>query len=172
MRLLVCAIAATIAAPAYAAVVETTANGLAIEEHVHVAATPDRVYAALIHPEKWWNPEHTFSHDAKNLSLDAKAGGCLCETLPNGGSVQHLTVAFAAPGKTLRFRGAMGPFQGEGVDGALTFSLTPKDGGTDLALAANWGGYFRGGFDRIAAPADGMLTDLVTRVKQYAETAK
>lgn len=157
---------------ASAAVIETTANGLAVEERVHVAATPDRVYAALIHPEKWWNSQHTFSQDAKNLSLDARAGGCLCETLPNGGSVQHLTVAFAAPGNMLRFRGAMGPFQGEGVDSALTFTLKAKDGGTDLTLDGNWGGYFHGGFDKIAAPADGMLTDLVTRLKQYAEAAK
>lgn len=175
MRILV--LASTLAAlcsawPVHAAVVETTTNGLAIEEKVHIAASPDKVYVALTHPEKWWNPEHTFSHDAKNLSLDPKAGGCLCETLPNGGSVQHLTVAFAEPGKMLRFRGAMGPFQREGVDGALTFSLAPKDGGTDLMLDVLWGGYYHGGFKDIAVPADGMLTDLVTRLKQYAEAAK
>jgi uncharacterized protein YndB with AHSA1/START domain len=157
---------------ACAAVVESNASGFAIEEHAHIAATPDKVYAALIHPEKWWNSQHTFSQDAKNLSLDAKAGGCLCETLPNGGSVQHLVVVLAEPGDTLRLRGPMGPFQGQGADGALTFTLKAKDGGTDLTLENNVGGFFKGGLGQWPQAADGMLTDLVAHLKQYAESAK
>src|SRR5690348_18447505 len=112
---------------ARAAVVESAANGFAIEEKAHIAASPAKDYAALLHPENWWNSEHTFSQNAKNLSLEAKAGGCLCETLPGGGSVQHLAVATVMPGKMTVFRGAMGPFQGQGVDGAMTITLTAKD---------------------------------------------
>ncbi|HEY5338285.1 MAG TPA: hypothetical protein VIJ85_08795 [Rhizomicrobium sp.] len=157
---------------AQAAVVESTADGFAIEETAHITAAPDAVYAALIQPQKWWNSQHTFSHDAANLSLDAKAGGCLCEALPGGGSVQHLVVIFADPGKTLRLKGAMGPFQGQGVDGALTFSLTAKDGGTDLTLDNNVGGYMKGGFGKWPQAADGMLTDLVAHLKFYAQNGK
>ncbi|HSM95072.1 MAG TPA: hypothetical protein VLT91_03445 [Rhizomicrobium sp.] len=161
-----------IAANARAAVVESGDNGFAIEEKAHIAVAPADVYAALIHPEKWWNPEHTFSHDAGNLSLDARAGGCMCETLPGGGSVQHLTVAFALPGKSLRLRGPMGPFQGQGVDGALTFTLEGKDGGTDLVLDNNVGGYVKGGMGKWPQAADGMLTDLVAHLKYFAENGK
>jgi uncharacterized protein YndB with AHSA1/START domain len=157
---------------ACAAVLDSSANGFAVEERVHIAATPEKVYAALIQPAKWWNSQHTFSQNAANLTLDPKAGGCLCESLPNGGSVQHLVVVFASPGDTLRFRGAMGPFQGEGVDGALTFTLKARDGGTDLVLDNNVGGYFRGGFGKISGAADEMLTDLVAHLKAYAETGK
>jgi len=157
---------------ARAAVVESSAEGFAVEEKAHLAASPADVYAALVHPEKWWSSEHTFSGSASNLSLDAKAGGCLCEALPGGGSVQHLTVAFVAPNSTLRFRGAMGPFQSQGVDGALTFTLSAKDGGTDLVLDNNVGGFIKGGMGKWPAAADAMLTDLVAHLKFYAENGK
>jgi uncharacterized protein YndB with AHSA1/START domain len=155
-----------------ATVVESTANGFAIEQTAHISASPDKVYAALIKPAHWWNPQHTFSQHAANLSLDAKAGGCFCEKLPHGGSVQHLVVVFAAPGHTLRLRGAMGPLQGQGVDGALTFTLTAKDGGTDLKLENTLGGYVKGGFASLPPGVDAMLADLVTHLKTYCETGK
>jgi uncharacterized protein YndB with AHSA1/START domain len=155
-----------------AGVVESSAQGFAIEETAHIDAPPAKVYAALIHPENWWNSEHTFSQDAKNLSLNPKAGGCLCETLPGGGSVQHLTVAFVAPNSTLRFRGARGPFQSQGVDGALTFTLKAANGGTDLVLDNNVGGFVKGGMGKWPQAADGMLTDLVAHLKYYAENGK
>lgn len=168
-----CAVAALlIAANARGAVVESNANGFAIEETAHITTTPDKVYAALVHPESWWNPEHTFSQSAKNLSLDVKAGGCLCETLPDGGSVQHLVVASVMPGKMIVFRGAMGPFQGQGVDGAMTIRLTAKDGGTDLVLDNNYGGFVKGGMGKWPEAADGMLTDLVQHLKYFAENGK
>ena len=159
-------------APAHAAVVDSNANGLALAAPAPLAASHAKVYAVLIHPENWWDSEHTFSQDAKNLSLDAKAGGCLCETLPGGGSVQHLTVASVMPDKTIRFRGAMGPFQGQGVDGALTFTLKASGDGTDLVLDNNVGGFLKGGMGKWPQAADGMLTDLVAHLKYYAENGK
>lgn len=161
-----------IAGGAKAAVVESNAQGFAIEETVQIKASPAKVYAALIRPENWWDSEHTFSQDAKNLSLDPKAGGCLCEILPGGGSVQHLIVAFTMPGKTIRFRGAMGPFQGQGVDGALTFTLKAGGDGTDLVLDNNVGGFVKGGMGRWPQAADEMMTDLVAHLKYYAENGK
>jgi uncharacterized protein YndB with AHSA1/START domain len=161
-----------IAANARGAVVESNASGFAVEEKAYIAASPENVYAALIHPENWWNPEHTFSGSASNLSLDAKAGGCLCEALPDSGSVQHLTVVMVMPGKTIQFRGAMGPFQSQGVEGALTIQLASKDGGTDLVLENNYGGFVKGGMGKWPQAADAMLADLVVHLKYYAETGK
>ena len=93
-------------------------SGFTVRITVHVAAPPSGVFDALTMPSRWWNPQHTFSGDASHLRLELKAGGCFCETLPNGGSVQHLTVVYVDPGKALRLRGALGPFQSLGVDGA------------------------------------------------------
>jgi uncharacterized protein YndB with AHSA1/START domain len=157
---------------AQAAVVEAGAYGFAIEQTVHIKASPDKVYSALVRPAKWWNPEHTFSQSSANLSLDARAGGCLCEKLPHGGSVQHLVVVVADPGHTLRLRGAMGPMQGQGVDGALTFTLTPKEGGTDLKLENSVGGFARGGLAQLPRAVDAMLADLLAHFKNYCDGIK
>ena len=40
-------------APARAEVVEQTANGFSLQEHVTIAAAPDKIYAELIHPAHW-----------------------------------------------------------------------------------------------------------------------
>jgi uncharacterized protein YndB with AHSA1/START domain len=138
-------------------------------EKVHIAASPDQVYSALIQPAHWWSSHHTFSDSAANLTLDARAGGCWCEMLP-GGSAQHLVVVFAAPAKMPRLRGAIGPFQGAGVDGAFTWMLAAAGGGTDLTLDASVGGYMKGGFAAIAAAADGVLAEQTQRLKQFVET--
>ncbi len=86
------------------------------------------------------------------MTFDARAGGCWCETLPGGGGVLHMTVVFVAPGKMLRLRGALGPFQSTGMDGAMTITLDPaKDGGTALELSYNLGGYVWGGYGALRA---------------------
>ena len=95
---------------ASAEVADAAPNGFTIVEAAHIAAASDTVYTALIAPQRWWSSAHTFSGSAANMSLDAKAGGCWCESLPGGGSVLHMTVVYAAPGKGLHLRGSLGPF--------------------------------------------------------------
>ena len=152
-----------------AAVIDVASNGFTVQVKAHISAAPDRAYAALITPARWWNPDHTFSGNSANLSLDAKAGGCWCEKLPNGGSVVHLTVVYVNPGKVLRLRGALGPFQGYAVDGAMTWSLKAVGGGTDVSLEYTLGGYSKDGFDAGSKAVDGVLSDQVARLKQFIE---
>ena len=165
------ALAATVsfAGTANAAVVDNTPTGFQLEQTVHIAAPPDAVYAALIVPAKWWNSEHTFSGSAANLKLDARGGGCFCESWPDG-SVEHAIVVDAEPGKVLRLRGPLGPFQGHGVDSALTFTLKVAGDGTDLMLDNSVGGYMKGGFGKWPALADVMLAEQMFRLKQFIET--
>ena len=157
-------------APCPAEVPDVAANGFTIQIDTHVAALPDKVYAALINPAAWWASDHTFSGDAKNLHLEAKAGSCWCETLPTGGSVLHLTVVYVSPGKALRLRGALGPFQGIGGDGALTWKLKPTGQGTDVSLTYAFGGYNKDGFASLSKAADGVLTEQMGRFKKLIET--
>jgi uncharacterized protein YndB with AHSA1/START domain len=158
-----------IAGPSQGAVSDVASNGFTLKIDTHIAASPDKVYAALIEPARWWSSDHTFSGDAKNLHLEAKAGGCFCETLPNGGSVVHLKVVYVDPGKALRLRGALGPFQGLGVAGALTWKLKPAADGTDLSLTYALGGYNKDGFAQLSQAADGMLTAQVGLLKKLIE---
>jgi uncharacterized protein YndB with AHSA1/START domain len=164
------ALSLTAAVPAVATVVDVASNGFTVQVTTHIVAPTDKVYASLITPAHWWSSDHTFSGHAANLSLDAKAGGCWCEKLPNGGSVVHLTVFYADPGKVLRLRGALGPFQGYGVEGAMTWTLKAFGDGTDLSLTYVLGGYNKDGFEQLSKGADGVLTDQVARLKRSIET--
>ena len=110
--------------------------------------------------------------DSKNLSLDATAGGCFCETLPDGGSVEHLRVVYVEPGKTLRLRGALGPLQSMAVAGAMTFSFEasgPSDDVTQITLTYTVGGYYPGGLDILAEAVDGVLRGQLERLAAYVE---
>jgi uncharacterized protein YndB with AHSA1/START domain len=155
---------------AAAEVVAVAANGFTVRERVHIGASPQKVYAALIRPADWWPSDHTFSGSAANLSLDARAGGCFCELLPDGGSVQHQVVVLAAPGKKLVLRGPLGPFQALGVDGASSWVLSGAGDGTDLTLTNTLGGFNPEGFGDWSKAADGMLAGTVQGLKRFLET--
>ena len=158
-------------ASAHADVVETTSSGFLVRQEATIDAPPDKVYRALAgEVGRWWNPEHTYSGDAANLSIDARPGGCFCEKLPDGGGVEHLTVAYVAPNKTLRLRGALGPLQGHGLEGSLTWGLAPAGGATKLVLTYSVGGYMQGGFDKMAPAVSFVLAEQVGRLKSYVET--
>jgi len=155
---------------AQAAVADSAANGFSVVETVHIAAPPDKVWAELVTPSHWWSPLHSYSHNAANLSLEQRAGGCWCEALPNAGSVQHAVVVRLIPGTALVVRGAFGPLQSMGVEGALTVVLKPAGGGTDLTATYNVGGYLKDGLAVLAAPVDSVIGEQFNRLKSQVET--
>ena len=65
--------------PLSAEIVDSSANGFTVKETVNIQASPQDVYAKIFKIGDWWSSDHTFSHDAHNLSLEDKAGGCFCE---------------------------------------------------------------------------------------------
>lgn len=169
-RSLIALMGLTLASASHGVVSDVAANGFTLTFDIHIAAPPDKVYAALIEPGRWWGSDHTFSGDARNMHLDAKAGGCWCETLPNGGSVSHLTVVYVDPGKAVRLRGALGPFQGLAVDGAMTWKLkAAAAGGTDFTATYVLGGYNKDGFAELSKGADGVLTEQFGHLKKLFE---
>jgi uncharacterized protein YndB with AHSA1/START domain len=116
-------------AAAGAEVKMATAEGAIIEHRYDIAATPAAAWQALVHPERYWPKDHTWSGDAANLSLAPVAGGCFCERW-NDGSAEHARVVMAKPGQLLRLRGSLGPFQEMAVTGVLTVVLEPVESGT------------------------------------------
>jgi len=153
-----------------AEITDASAGGFTVRETAHIDAGADKVYAALTQPQHWWSSHHTFSGDAANLSFDARAGGCWCETLPGGGSVLHMTVVDVVPGKVLRLRGAMGPFQEMATESVMTWTLKPTKDGTDLELVDSTGGYAIGGLQKITIVVDRVMGEQVARLKSYVET--
>lgn len=156
------------AGAARAEVVDAQPNGFESRFNVTVNAPPAAVRAAMLNIAGWWDPSHTYSGDAKNLSLDL-AGGCFCETLKTG-YVRHMTVVYADAG-AVRLQGALGPLQSTGATGHLTFAFKPAaDGKTTLAVSYVVGGYAKGGLGEAwAKPVDSVIGVQVGRLKAYAE---
>ncbi len=161
-----------IAGPATAEVVAAQADGLQVRETATIAATPARVYAALGRIGFWWSSAHTFSGDSRNLHLDLKAGGCMCEQLPGGGSALHQTVVYADPGKHLRLTGGLGPMQQFAAAGVTDWSIQPAPGGSKVVLSYSIGGYAPGGLAMIAPAVDGVLAEQLARLKSYVQTGR
>ena len=162
-------LAATSAQPAP----QVTPTGFLVNLDVKVNEPVAKVYDALVgQVGSWWNPEHTYSHDAKNLSIDPRPGGCFCEKLPNGGGVEHLRVVYVAPREVLRLSGGLGPLQASGVAGSMTWKLTGDRDQTRIQLSYSVGGFVVGGFDRIAPAVESMLNEQLNRLKLFAETGK
>jgi uncharacterized protein YndB with AHSA1/START domain len=158
LALLVCT------APAAAEVTGQNQSGFATAGSVTIAAPPERVWDALVKPSRWWNPEHSWSGKAVNLTLDPRAGGCFCEALPGGGSVEHMRVIYADRGKQLRMTGALGPLQGEGLGATLTIKLETAGAKTRVAWSYKVGGYTDLPLAQIAPAVDGVVAEQFQRL--------
>jgi hypothetical protein len=156
-----------LAAPAFAEVTSSSPIHFDIESHVTVAATPAQTYEALGRIGAWWDPVHSYSHDAANMRLELWAGGCLCETLPDGGTVEHMHVVQALPGRVIRLTGALGPLQAEALTGTLTWSLRAVPGGTEISTVYLVSGHVRGDTGSYAAPVDAVLRGQLERLRLY-----
>jgi len=158
-----------VAAPAE--VTDQAPNGFTVKTAVVVQAGPEDVYDKLAHHVgDWWNSEHSWSGDARNLSIDDKPMGCFCEKLPNGGGVRHAEVIMVMPNKLLVMSGAFGPLQKFAVTGTLTFAILPIHRQTRIEMTYAVGGYLSGGVNTWADPVDKVLTEQMTRLKSYIET--
>lgn len=163
MRMIVGILALGFATPALAGVVRAEPSGFETSATVTIAAPPQVVWDTLRSPTRWWNAEHTYSGDAKNLYIDSQATGCFCEKIPGEGamrgSVEHARIVYSQPPKVLRLQGALGPLQAEAVAGTLTFALAPEgEGATKVTLTYVVGGYIRGGAEKIAPLVDKVMT--------------
>ena len=166
-------VAAAPATPARAEVLDVTPTGFTMKVSTEIAAVPRAIYLALVNQVgSWWDSEHSWSGSSKNMSIDARANGCFCEKLPGNGSVQHMTVLLAEPGRTLRMRGALGPLQEQAVVGTMTWALAEAGGRTRVDMTYVVGGYLRGGFEPVAKLVDQVLATQVHRLKRYVESGR
>ncbi|MEI6684130.1 MAG: ATPase [Bacteroidota bacterium] len=153
-----------------ATVTDSTTSGFTVKFEKLVKVSPDSLYTFLVRDiGKWWNQEHTWSGSAANLSIDPVANGCFCEKLANGGSVRHMTVVFASPGKMLRMEGGMGPLQGLAVAGIMTYIIKNEAGFSRITLTYSAGGYIPGGAQKWAPIVDKVLGEQFGRLTGWAE---
>mgnify|MGYP002779988805 CR=1 FL=1 len=164
------------AAPGNAEVVETGDDRFVTRAEASVKAPPLATWLALTKPGDWWNSAHSWSGDARNMTLTPQGGGCFCERIPVGdsgnssameGSARHAEVLQAFPMRVLRMRGGFGPLQGEPADGVLTITLKEVEGGTRLVWEYNVGGPMRYKIAEIAPAVDKVMTEQLTRLQRH-----
>ena len=166
------ALALVLVPSAGAKVLSQSATGFVVTHEADITVAPKAAYDAFVAVGRWWNDSHSFSGAAKNISIDPKAGGCWCETLPNGGSVRHMTVVHADPGAMLVFNGGLGPLQFMGVAGSMQVSFKAKDSGTHVSVVYSVGGYDPDGFKEISKAVDAVLAEQVKRYGDFASPGK
>jgi uncharacterized protein YndB with AHSA1/START domain len=155
---------------AFAEVADSSASGFTVKTSITIQASPDEVYRRLVHNVgDWWSPQHTFSGDARNLTIDEKPMGCFCETLPGQGAVRHMEVLRFVQGKTLVLSGAIGPLQSLAAAATMTIQLSPGDTGTTVDVTYTAAGYLASGMDAFAAPVNSVVTEQFTRLKNFVE---
>ena len=179
-----------VASPAYAEVKTSSDTGFNIIHIATVQGSTDDIWKRLVAPKDWWNKSHSWSGSTDGFYIDAQANGCFCELFqekgPDGklktvGSVEHMRVIFAQPGKVLRMQGGLGPLQSEAVTGTLTVAMEPSKDGQETKISFSYvvGGYMRYKVSEIAPAVDNVLGDQFKRLlKPYvpvsddAESAK
>jgi hypothetical protein len=136
----------------------------------HVADVPNVapvVWASLADIGKWWDPEHTYSGDSRNLTLEPFVRGCFCEKLSLYAGIEHASVIYAQPAKTLRLTGALGPLQEFGVAGVMTWQIEPAGGGSRITLTYNVGGFADRPLADWAPVVDDVLGGQFRRLTRY-----
>lgn len=170
MQKMVAAVLLCMTGTALADVADSSPQGFTLRYRVEVAAPPATVWASLTDVARWWEPQHTYSNDARNLSLEPLAGGCFCERLGLYGRIEHMRVLYAEPVKQLRLDGALGPLQELAVTGRMTWNLTPADKGTVLTMTYAVGGYAPRPLNEWAAMVDEVIGIQVERLARVIAT--
>jgi uncharacterized protein YndB with AHSA1/START domain len=170
---LAAASALSFATPGRCEVVAAEAGGFVTRSAVSIAAPPARVYSQFVGIGRWWNEAHTWSGKAANMSIEVAPGGCWCERIDGGGFVEHGRVIYAAPGKILRFRAALGPLHEAAALGTLTVAFEPEDGGKTKLTLTYAGVLFQPqtGAAPLAPLIDQVLMEQVQRLKRHVEGA-
>jgi uncharacterized protein YndB with AHSA1/START domain len=126
-------LAAALPMAAGAEVRSAAPDAFLIEQRYLIQAPAAKVWESLLHPERWWPADHTWSGKRENLSLEAAVGGCFCERW-GGNAVEHGRVVLLMPGRMLRLDAALGPLQELAVSGVITVALEEKDGATTVTM--------------------------------------
>ena len=154
------------AASASADVLDKEPGRFILKQDVRTAEPIDDVWARLIQPATWWHPDHTYSGDAANLSLDVQAGGLWREDW-DGGSVAHGEVLSVINGRQIRLRAPFGPLQSIASETIWTITLTPDGEGTRIVFDEVAYGH---GVGDLAEAVDFVKTEAIARLSATSPT--
>ena len=112
-----------------AEIVSSSNDHFKLEMQAKSTLSSKEVWDRLIAPSEWWHADHTYSGDAKNLTLNLTAGGLWREDWASG-SVAHGRVLLAEPPRLLRLDAPFGPLQELAVESVWTITIAPDEAGS------------------------------------------
>ena len=154
---------AALATSASADVVAAGPDHYELRHEASSSLPPAEMWDRLVQPEIWWHPDHTYSGDAANLSLNATAGGLWREDW-EGGSVSHGEVLMVREGEQLRLDAPFGPLQEMGVQVTWTITLDPDGDGTRVTFHEVASGSSATSLDQIAPAVDNVKAQAIARL--------
>jgi len=168
MRALILGALLLTATPASAEVVSASSNGFEVRYTLNLVVPANIAFQAFADVPGWWDPEHTYSGNSSNLSLNLSPGGCFCERFDKGGGIEHMHVTYVDPGKHVILTGALGPLLYEATTGVMDVQVKSAAGGSQLMLDYRVAGFAKGNADELAPAVDKVLTEQLTRLRTYA----
>jgi uncharacterized protein YndB with AHSA1/START domain len=159
---------AFLSAPAAAEVVSADTHGFEVQETVNLVVPINQAYAAFGRLGNWWNSDHSYSGDARNIRLALQPGGCMCESNPKGGGVEHMRVAVVMPNERLVMTGSLGPLLYEAASGVMDVKFDKIAGGTKVTLNYRAAGFANANADKMAPLVDSVLADQMKRFRTFA----
>jgi uncharacterized protein YndB with AHSA1/START domain len=156
------------ATPAIAEVRTSGSAGFEIEQRVDTRLTPARLYQLACNVSAWWLASHTYSGKSANLSLAPQPGGCWCETMPDGGGIEHMRVVQVVPGQRLVLVGSLGPLLTEATSGVMQWTVARTATGSSLVLNYRVAGFYKGDGARLAPIVDQVLGAQVASLEEAA----
>ena len=158
------------ASPAAAEVVSASDHGFEIKHSVNLVIAQPEAFAAFGRIGQWWSNEHTYSGDAKRMSLQLRPGGCFCEPVDGGGGVEHMRVAYLQPGERVVLTGSLGPLLYEATSGVMDVKVERIAGGSRVTINYRAAGFANGGAAGMAPLVDQVLGEQIKRFRVYAAT--
>ena len=171
MRAVPLIVLSLITPPASAAVLNAGDHGFEVQQTVNLVVAQPEAYNAFGQVGQWWNSEHTYSGDARRMSLQLRSGGCFCEPLDNGGGIEHMRVTFVQPGERVVLTGSLGPLLYEATTGVMDVKFERIAGGSRVIMNYRASGFAKGGAAAMAPLVDQVLGDQMKRYRIYAAAA-
>jgi len=153
MFVFVLALAGLVNSPVAAEIVSRSEDAFTLKFQGPTRLGPAGVPDAFSEVELWWDPAHSYSGDAANLSLDLAPGGCWCEAMPDGTRFDHGRVVSDVYGE-IRLHAPFGPLRSMATRADLIVTY-PLLGGV---VTPTWTFIVEGpGVGALAEPVDGVM---------------
>ncbi len=156
MKFIIAILITLFAQQSAAKVLDKSKDGFTLEISFETKADVKTTYNQFLNVGDWWNSEHTWFGDASKMYIEPSVNGCFCE-IDGEKQALHMTVSYVDPYKEVRMIGGLGPLQGLGLHGGMSWKFEEQENGnTKVTHRYQVTGYMQGGLEGLADIVDSV----------------